>query len=287
LKPLFDYPVRDTSICRGPDDAYYLTGTTGAPDWWSVTANIQVWKSSDLQRWTPVVTQPRDRSVVWNIDRDGTWQKQVNSRNGGDFRPLWSPEIHYIKGTFWITYSIPGLGSGLLRSTSGQAEGPYVSALAADQPIANATDASLFADDDGKVYFVCTDGNIALMNDTMTRLVEPLRHLAPADAPRVGTEGAFLFKANGRYHLAVAHFLSGYYDCYVASSDSVYGPYGDRYLAIPHGGHCTFFQDAEGQWWATFFGNDRDAPFRDRPTAMRIGFGPDGRIRPLVRSSGP
>ena len=29
LKPLFDYPLRDTSICLGPDGVYYLTGTTG------------------------------------------------------------------------------------------------------------------------------------------------------------------------------------------------------------------------------------------------------------------
>jgi hypothetical protein len=35
LKPLFDYPIRDTSICVGHDGAYYLTGTTGAPDWWA------------------------------------------------------------------------------------------------------------------------------------------------------------------------------------------------------------------------------------------------------------
>ena len=42
LKPLFDYPIRDTSFCVGHDKAYYLTGTTGPPDWWAVTGDIQV-----------------------------------------------------------------------------------------------------------------------------------------------------------------------------------------------------------------------------------------------------
>ncbi len=33
IKPLFDYPVRDTSICVGRDGNFYLTGTTGYPTW--------------------------------------------------------------------------------------------------------------------------------------------------------------------------------------------------------------------------------------------------------------
>ncbi len=31
LQPLFDYPLRDPSICLAPDGFYYLTGTTGYP----------------------------------------------------------------------------------------------------------------------------------------------------------------------------------------------------------------------------------------------------------------
>lgn len=58
LKPLFDYPIRDVAICRGPDSTYYLTGTTGNPDMWAVTSDIRVWKSKDLNSWSPVVTKP-------------------------------------------------------------------------------------------------------------------------------------------------------------------------------------------------------------------------------------
>ena len=49
---------------------------------------------------------------------------------------------------------------------------------------------------------------------------------------------------------------------------------------IPHGGHNMFFKDRSGQWWATFFGNDPRAPFRERPAMLQIEFGPDGRVRP-------
>ena len=68
---------------------------------------------------------------------------------------------------------------------------------------------------------------------------------------------------------------------YVASSANLFGPYGDRYLAVPHGGHNIFFQDTKKQWWSTFFGNDADAPFREKPGLLRIEFGIDGEPRPM------
>ncbi len=283
LKPLFDYPVRDTSVCLGGDGVYYLTGTTGSPDWWAVTSDIQLWKSSDLKRWTPVVTGPRERTIVWNVDRQGcAWAKRIPLRDAAPFRPIWAPEIHYIKGTFWLTYCLPFNGAGILRSTTARPEGPYVSPLSEDAPLTREIDASLFEDDDGRVYFVCGNGKIALMKEDMSGLAEPLRAVSPANARRVGSEGAFLFKANGKYYMAAAEFVEGDYHCYVACSDNIYGPYGDRYIAIPHGGHNSFFRDTEGSWWATFFGNDRNAPFRQRPAVLRIEFTPDGRIRPLL-----
>jgi xylan 1,4-beta-xylosidase len=41
-----------------------------------------------------------------------------------------------------------------------------------------------------------------------------------------------------------------------------------------------FFKDTGGQWWSTFFGNDKDAPFKERPGLLRIEFGLDGEPRP-------
>ncbi len=281
LRPLFDYPIRDVSICVGGDGRYYLTGTTGDPDWWAVTGDIQVWRSSDLKDWHPVIERPRRRSVVWNVDRNGTWEKPVPLRDGAPFRPVWAPEIAYLKGTYWIAYSIPRVGGGVLKSVSGRPEGPYQSVWR-DRPIVPGIDLALFQDDDGKVYLLWGDGRIVQLNEEMSAFAEAPWQLRPAGADRVGFEGTFLFKANGRYYITGAEFMPSEhasertYDCYAASATSLRGPYGRKFLAIPHAGHNSFFRDRLGQWWATYFGNDASAPFRERPAILRIEFLPDG-----------
>ena len=71
VAPLLDVPMRDTSICRGPDDAYYLTGTLG-PDF-DNAKQIRVWQSKDLKSW-------KELGVAWDIEKDvhksgrSTWQ---------------------------------------------------------------------------------------------------------------------------------------------------------------------------------------------------------------------
>jgi hypothetical protein len=269
LKPLFDYPLRDTSVCLGPDATYYLTGTTGYPTWWKTNQGIRMCKSKDLTTWEPL-------GLVWSLEKDVTWQKKQ-----GENQAIWAPEVHYFNGTFWIAYCVNYAGTGVLKSSTGKPEGPYVD-IKPDGPLTSEIDASLFQDDDGKIYFVYQNGKIARMKNDMSGLAEEPKLLKPANAGQVGFEGAFLFKANNRYYLSCADFTDRRYHCYVASSQDLYGPYGDRYLSVPHGGHNMFFRDAKGQWWSTFFGNDGDAPFRERPGLLRIEFGDDGEPRPLA-----
>jgi xylan 1,4-beta-xylosidase len=253
----------------GGDGDYYLTGTTGFPTWWKTNEGVRVWKSSDLENW-------RLMGLVWEIEQ-GTWQKEMH----GDRRALWAPDIHFLKGTSWITFCMNFGGAGLLKSTTGKAEGPYVD-VHPDGPITDRIDASLFMDDDGKVYFVWQNGLIARMNDEMTGLAEEPRLLKPANHKQVGFEGAYVTKKDGKYYLICADFIGGDYQCMVASSDRVYGPYGPRYLAVPHGGHNMFFTGREGRWWATFFGNDPRARFRERPAILRIELDATGQVKPMV-----
>jgi hypothetical protein len=273
LKPLFDFPVRDTCVCLA-NGVYYLTGTTGHPTWWQTNEGIRVWKSSDLAAWEP-------RGLVWTFERDGTWQKKFVDGK----RAIWAPEIHYFKNTFWLSYCVNYGGTGILRSTSGAAEGPYVD-VKPDGPLTGEIDASLFCDDDGAVYFVYQNGKIARLTDDMTRLAEEPRLLKPAGGAQVGFEGAFMFKANGCYHLSCADFVNGEYHDFVARARNIDGPYGDRFLAVPHGGHNMFFKDREGAWWSTFFGNDVNAPFKERPGMLRVEFVLDGSVRPLLPAPG-
>ncbi len=290
VRKLIDHPVRDTSVCIGPDGMYYLTGTTGAKTggaeakdgWWYVNEGIRVWRSPDLTNWAPL-------GLVWSFDKDATWQKPLEEGR----RALWAPEIHHLKGTFWLTYCLnwKNGGTGLLKSTSGRADGPYVD-VKPDGPITSEIDAALFQDDDGKVYFVFQDGKIARMNDDMTGLAENPRLLKPANFKHVGFEGAFLTRMNGRYTLVCAEFNPAQggdhtYDCMVAHADSIYGPYGDRYLALPTAGHNMFFQDKRGQWWATYFGNDPQAVWRERPGILPIQLDASGKIVPVSNPPQP
>jgi xylan 1,4-beta-xylosidase len=280
LEPLFDYPVRDTCVCLGPDGTYYLTGTTGHPTWWQTNdGGIRLWKSKDLKKWVPL-------GPVWAFEKNATWQKEKKDDKGNPLHALWAPEIHYFKNTFWLTYCINYGGTGVLRSTTGKAEGPYVD-IKPDGPLTDRIDASLFCDDDGKAYFVWQNGMIARLKDDMSGLAEEPRHLKPANAEQVGFEGAFLTKINGKYRLVCAEFNPhengpATYDCMIAESDKLYGPYGDRYLAVPHGGHNMLFKDKHGTWWSTFFGNDPTAPFSERPTILQLEIDEKGRIRPKI-----
>jgi xylan 1,4-beta-xylosidase len=268
LEPLFDYPVRDTVVCL-VDGVYYLTGTTGHPTWWQTNEGIRIWKSADMKNWQPL-------GLVWTFEKDGTWQKKIVDGK----RAIWAPELHHFNGTYWLAYCVNYGGTGVLKSTSGKAEGPYVD-VKPDGPLTGEIDASLFRDDDGKVYFVHQNGKIARMKDDMSGLAEEPRLLKPANAKHVGFEGAFVFKANERYYLSCAEFAGGEYHCMVASSDNLYGPYGNRYLAVRHGGHNMFFKDKQGKWWSTFFGNDKYAPFRERPGIMRVEITREGNVLPV------
>ncbi len=128
------------------------------------------------------------------------------------------------------------------------------------------------------MFFVYQDNRIARLKDDLSGLAEEPWRALETEFPKEGyTEGAFLFKANGRYHLTQTHwsytspdFSNGTYcppdksmevysyDPVIASADSIKGPYGERYTSITGGGHGNFFQDYEGDWWACVFWNPRN-----------------------------
>lgn len=295
---LLDVPMRDPCVCLGPDGIYYLTGTS-EPFWSYNNENgIRLWRSKDLIHWESLGT-------VWRYGNSPWHKPYLEAR-----KPLWAPEIHYMKGTFWLTYSLPGWqkenrfensGSGLLKSISGKPEGPYID-VSPYEPLGDEIDASLFEDDDGTVYFVWHCGKIRKLKADMSGPAEPIRKLTlsvpdpdpthhshlckmihgPESFDHIGYEGAFLFKINHTYILSAADEFDGKYTCWIATSKNIYGPYSARYPAIPYGGHNMFFKDIEGQWWSTIF----NGPIRERPGILPINIDNNGQItyRPLKTS---
>lgn len=317
VKPLFDHWLRDTYINLGDDGYYYMTGTTGLEDRETardLSPGIRLWRSKNLKDW-------KDMGYVWTFEEDGTWQKDFeiikdgpkedlnHNKIGEKRRTLWAPEIHYIesKDNYFIVGCTPenphGRGSYILRSTSGEAKGPYENIEGnSDGPIFPQIDGSLFEDEDGTVYFIGHSHQIARMKDDMSGFAEPLREFKEQsydNEPYI--EGAYVVKEGGKYHLMQAiwsirqpdgsYSYSGKnpydsmeereanlysYDVVIASADNIYGPYSERYTAVTGGGHNNFFKDKEGQWWSTMFGNPRgdllERSFLARPAIVPIKY---------------
>lgn len=214
IKPLLELHLRDTQLCLGGDGYYYMTGSTGV-NIWAYAAGLELWKSKDLQKWTYI-------GLVWSIEKDGIWEKKWQNLHGKPARAFWAPEIHFVKDNYFICISMPPGGISILKSSAGNAEGPYVHATTViDKPFVNGIDPTLFQDDDGKVYFTLSGAQrIAPMKDDMSDFDEPFRQVIlsnPDHNPKyhaarcedrgmneLGTEGAVLFKANGKYYLGAA-----------------------------------------------------------------------------------
>lgn len=310
LQPLFDTPLRDPSICRGGDGKWYLTGAAPAdpsaksaagkpadrpPPDFQDNDGVWLWSSADCKTWTPM-------GQVWSIEKNtapNSWQRERRpvidpARGRVDQSRLAcgmvSPEIHYLQDTYWITYSMNGCGTGLLKSATGKPEGPYQDL---GRFTADGTDASLFQDDDGSLYWLVGEGWLAKLKPDCSGLAaqpqllrcasfEPGSHGASTihtpHAPRyLGMAGAHLFKENGVYYLVGAHVRDrigvGCYDTFVAFSQALIGPYSSPHLMIAHGGQSTVFKGPDDRPWATFGGRDCRAVFRDRPAILPLEFG--------------
>ena len=280
LKPLLPgVQLRDTVVILGGDGYYYMTGSSGN-DIWDHNDGVELWRSIDLRQWIYL-------GLVWDINLEGTWEKTWRWHHK-PVRALWAPEIHYLKhlNNYFIVLSMPPGNRGILKSTSGRPEGPYVPASPELELLKGGIDPTLFEDDDGKVYFTSGGGGMIFeMKPDMSGFAGPghrIEYERPKDGSwnrsSIGQEGATLFKRNGLYYLGGAAFYKGRYSSVVGISSSVYGPYRQWHEAVPCGGGTNYFQDKQGNWWCAFFGNDDQAPFREKPAILRVEFDREGQI---------
>jgi beta-xylosidase len=273
LRPIWELHLRDTIIKRGPDGTYYMTGSSG-DNIWDRNDGVELWHSTDLIKWDYL-------GLVWSVDKDGTWQKKL--------RYVWAPEIHYVGGAWVLALCMsggPGGGTFILKSTSGKPEGPYANPMAGDTTTSGGIDATLFQDDDGKVYFTNGGGgSVRLLKPDFSGFEGPAQKVEvehPADATwregQVGMEGVSMFKRNGIYYLTAAAFYHGRYSSVAAISPNLLGPYTHWHEAVPCGGGGDYFQDDKGNWYCTYFGNDGQTPWREKPGIVRIDFDAEGKI---------
>ncbi|MDP4186864.1 MAG: family 43 glycosylhydrolase [Bacteroidota bacterium] len=296
IKPLWDVHMRDAVICKGGDGYYYLTGSTGF-NIWNYNDGIEIYCSKDLRKWNYL-------GLVWSIEKDGGWEKQWRELHGKPVRSIWAPEIHYIHHNYYICFSMPPGGIAILKSITGKPEGPYVHATDPGKPLLGGIgpipasfliDPSLFEDEDGKVYFVQGPGDqITRMKDDLSDFAEPLHHITLSDPDTalchhskacsskgyrdLGFEGATLFKHNGKYYLGSTDKYEGRYSIMLVMSDDIYGPYTGRYESVPCNGGTGFFEAENGDWFTCFFGDDSQAPWREKPGIIKIDFDKEGKV---------
>lgn len=293
ILPAWDVHLRDGVVTLGGDGMYYLTGSSG-DNIWAWAQGIELWRSKDLHSWDYM-------GLVWEIESETPeWVRRWRQHPRRATRAVWAPEIHYVKGNYFIVYSMCPEGIGILKSSTGRPDGPYVNAFCYEGPIANGIDGTLFEDTDGKVYFSCGGGDkIAQLKDDMSGFATPFRkitveeydtnpaHHANSCSQKRGCkdlahEGATIFKHNGKYYMGGADSYEERYSPCIAVADNIYGPYRMRHEAVPCGGGTGFFADKEGNWWCSMFGNDAQSHFREKVGFIRVAFCPDGRVIPAL-----
>lgn len=264
--------IRDPYIVLGPDDCYYLTGTTINPgdprekdDPYNVGLGkesavgnvVQVWRSKDLVEWEYLGTP---------FTLKDSWHK-----NPGDV--VWAPEIHWL-GDRWALVHCPGPKANLALSAGPELKGPWTHPMG--ERLGTKHDPSLFKDDDGTWWLLWKNTFIAPLNKDFTDFTaEPVRIDPSGSRPdpdkkgatisRIGHEGATMRKIGSKYvHLGTAWSTDrgrkGSYNLYYCTSDTITGPYGPRRFVGRFLGHGTPFQTRDGKWWCTAFFNANVPP---------------------------
>lgn len=255
--------MRDPSVTLGGDGFYYLVGTLDGYGYHRPNGGVKLWRSADLREWDEV-------GFIWR------WEG-MGYDFGDNIAELWAPEIKWVARdkTYYLAFSVMERDVGgktwLYRSTSGKAEGPYANVTASY--LVEGIDGFPFEDDDG-LYFLWGGGRIGKLNAARNGFSGPIRKLVDVDGDHVGYEGNGLIKVGGVYFLTGAEWhgplrTHGTYDMMYGTSRSLLGPYSQRRMGAPHGGHGTAFKDKDGRYWYTMFGNDPTAPWR-----MKFGLVP-------------
>jgi beta-xylosidase len=213
--------IRDPQIIPF-EGAYYLIGTS--PPFWGrengdgPSPGVKMWRSDDLLNWS--------------------FHKMLIDR--GDVLPdawyrdnFWAPEIHLSGGRFYLTFNcqnntghrFPHQNVGL--AVSDRIDGPY-EILTKDKPLwAQANDATLLTDDDGRSYLFVSDIWGAEVDLKNARLISEKKKLIDQERGKwdgMIIEGPVAFKRDGLYYLLYSSNTRGYEVGY-ATAKSPLGPY--------------------------------------------------------------
>jgi xylan 1,4-beta-xylosidase len=259
--------IRDPYITLGPDNLYYLTGTTPNPgdpreqgDPYNVGLGqgsivgsaVRVWRSKDLVDWEYL-------GAPFTLEGDSFHKPP------GKF--VWAPELHWL-GDRWALVHCPAAKANLALTQGPDLKGPWTHPLG--DKLGPKHDPSLFRDDDGTWWLLWQNTLIAPLSKDFTRFTAAPVRIDPSGSrldpesgqpiSRIGHEGATLLKVGQHYvHIGTAWSTDlgrkGSYNLYYCVSTHITGPYGPRRFLGRFLGHGTPFQTRDGNWWCTAFFN--------------------------------
>jgi xylan 1,4-beta-xylosidase len=266
--PIPSEPVRDPQITKVGSE-WYMTATS-APffEKYGQSPGVKIWRSKDLMHWAFVTLAVTPSPQHWYKQR------------------FWAPELFPYKGKWYLTFNCPlttikGPQSVGLAMAD-RITGPY-RVLTVDKPLAQGNDATLFEDDNGKVYlFVAGLAGIEVDLERATTLgsrfaVFSAGHNGEWDGtaeggPKVSVEGPSVFKHDGIYYLLYAWWGRGYEEGY-ATARQVKGPW-TKFAGNPIYG-------AQDEPWAKLYKHaytqNPAVPYRQVGHGSPF-IGPDGRM---------
>ncbi|MFT4588562.1 MAG: iduronate 2-sulfatase [Limisphaerales bacterium] len=268
--------IRDPYIVLGPDDYYYLTGTTpvsGDSREQNDPYNTGLGKES-IVGWQARVWRSKDLAVWENLGapfslKDGVWFKSKPERfDEVEIKQwrLWAPELHWLGDKWALVHTSPSpvKGANLSLTVGREVSGPWANPMGAK--IQRRHDPSLFKDDDGTWWLIWGATSIAPLKPGFGDFASKPVEIGPSGATAaMGHEGCLIQKIHGKYVLfgtgwSTGGMRRGSYNLYYAVADKITGPYSERKFAGRFLGHGTPFTDKQGRWWCTAFYNANVPP---------------------------
>lgn len=248
--PVINADAPDPSLTRHGDDFYLITTTMhmmpGAP----------VMKSKDLVNWEIV-------SYLYDTLHDTPKYDMDEGTVYG--RGQWASSIRYHDGKFYVLFSPNDQPySAYIYSTTD----PATEKWQLVSRTAHFHDASLFFDDDGRVFVFYGTGDLRELKPDLSGVKEDGVHMKIFEKDETETgllEGSHVVKHNGKYYLMMISWPQGEprrQVCYRA--DNITGPYEkkvvleDNFAGFPYVGQGSLIDDKHGNWYGIIF-QDRGA----------------------------
>ena len=240
-----DFP--DPAVIR-VGDTYYMSNTT-----MHFCPGLPIMKSKDLVNWKMV-------SYAYQKLEDNDETTLQNGKNMYG-KGSWASSLRYHNGTYYATTFALNTGKTYIFKTTDIESGKWEET--SFKPVLY--DGSLFFDDDGRVYKMCEDDNIRLveLNPDLSGIkqggfdqivIKNATALVGKDII-VTAEGAHLHKINGKYYLfLIAWPKNGMRTQLVFRADKIKGPYEGRIFLHDQGvAEGCMIDTPEGNWYAMLF----------------------------------